>query len=161
MQDPKTLRKTMIWSTPLFLLMAVSCAWGAVQGIAPVFQGIASIAPAIRIYPAAQLAPFCSVVCIMSIILSVMRAIPCDERISTKFEYALAITVVISLVVMALIPVTSVAQRFYMPSLGYSLCSELQGNPTMWFTDWVRNPDWCVKGKSLEWVNEQATMAKP
>jgi len=85
-----------------------------------------------------------------------MRAIPCDERISKKFEYALAITVVISLVVVVLIPVTSVAQRSYMPSLGYSLCSELQGNPTMWFTDWVRDPAWCVKGKSLEWVNKQA-----
>ena len=146
----------MVWSTPLFAAMAVACAWGSVWGIVPVYEGLTSLAPAIRIYPAAQLAPFCSVVCIMSIMLSVMRAIPCDERISKKFEYALAITVVISLVVVVLIPVTSVAQRSYMPSLGYSLCSELQGNPTMWFTDWVRDPAWCVKGKSLEWVNKQA-----
>nr|WP_284405546.1 hypothetical protein [Acidovorax sp. SUPP3434] len=125
----------------------------------PVLQGIHALAPVVRIYPAAQLAPFCSLVCMMSIVLSAMRAIPCDERVSKRFEYLLAVIVVISLIVMVLIPVTSIAQRFFMPSLGYASCSELQGNPTLWFSDWVRDPAWCVKGKSLDWVNEQARTA--
>ncbi|SDC78375.1 hypothetical protein SAMN05192589_103216 [Paracidovorax valerianellae] len=91
----------------------------------------------------------------MVIAMGAMRAIPTSDSGIKKFERFLTYTVLLNTLVLVLIPVTSVAQRFYMPSVGYSMCSELQGNPTMWFTDWVRDPAWCVKGKSLEWVNEQ------
>ncbi|WP_280190302.1 hypothetical protein [Delftia sp. PS-11] len=47
-----------------------------------------------------------------------------------------------------------------MPKLGYTRCNILEGHPNMYFTDWVKNPDWCVRGKSREWVREQARLAK-
>jgi hypothetical protein len=58
---------------------------------------------------------------------------------------------------LALVLTTSTfLQNHFMPRLGYSQCTELQGNPTLWFTDWVKHPAWCVSGKTLEWVTEQA-----
>lgn len=84
-----------------------------------------------------------------------MRAIPCSDKSIQPMERFFTIIVLASGVALLLIPVTSLIVRFYMPSLGYSLCSDLKDNPTMWFTDWVRDPAWCVRGKSLDWVNQQ------
>jgi len=111
---------------------------------------------AVRIAPAAQLALFVAIFCLLSIVVGGMRAVPCREALIKRFERAFNIAAFAGIAAIMLIPVTSIAQRFYMPSIGYAMCSELQGNPTMWFTDWVRDPTWCVKGKSLEWVNEKA-----
>lgn len=30
----------------------------------------------------------------------------------------------------------------------------------MYFTDWVKNSEWCVRGKSREWVKEQGRLAQ-
>src|SRR5258708_8116230 len=51
-------------------------------------------------------------------------------------------------------------QYYSMPKLGYTRCNILEDHPTIYFTDWVKNPDWCVRGKSREWVNEQARLGK-
>ncbi|AVT00833.1 hypothetical protein C8236_06585 [Paracidovorax avenae] len=150
----------MLWSTPLFLGIAAACVWGTLHGVVPVFLGIAARAPVVRIAPAAQLAPFVAVVCAMANVLGAMRVALCGEAAIAKFERAFTVVVLASGLVMLLIPVTSFIQRLYMPSLGYTACYELQGNPTLWFTDWVRDPAWCVKGKSLDWVNEQARLSR-
>ena len=160
MHDILALRKTMLWSTPLFLGIAASCGWATLHGVVPVFQGIAARAPVVRIAPAAQLAPCVAVVCIMAIILGAMRVALCRAAALAKFERAFTIAVLASGLVMLLIPVTSFIQRVYMPSLGYTACYELQGNPTLWFTDWVKDPALCVEGKSLEWANGQAPLSK-
>lgn len=51
-------------------------------------------------------------------------------------------------------------QYYAMPKLGYTRCNILENHPTIYFTDWVNNPDWCVRGKSREWVKEQARLAQ-
>lgn len=85
-----------------------------------------------------------------------MRAIPLSDRLIRRTERAFNIALAASAIAFLMVPVTSIAQRFYMPSIGYTQCHALQGQPTLWFTDWVRDPAWCVKGKTLDWVNEQA-----
>ncbi|SDL28050.1 hypothetical protein SAMN04489709_1385 [Paracidovorax citrulli] len=90
-----------------------------------------------------------------------MRAMPCSDRIIKPFERAFIATVLAGVVTMLLIPVTAALARSRMPSIGYTQCHVLQGQPTLWFTDWVRDPAWCVKGKSLDWVNEQARAPAP
>ncbi|WP_092951460.1 hypothetical protein [Paracidovorax konjaci] len=156
MHDIPALRKTMLWSTPLFLGIAASCVVVTLHGVVPVLQAIAALAPVVRIAPAAQLAPFVAVVCIMAIMLGALRIARRSEVAIRKFERAFTIAVRASGLVMLLIPVTSLLQRLYMPSIGYTVCPVLQGSPTLWFTDWVRDPAWCVPGKSLDWVIEQA-----
>ncbi|SFD72103.1 hypothetical protein SAMN04489710_105160 [Paracidovorax konjaci] len=92
----------------------------------------------------------------MAIMLGALRIARRSEVAIRKFERAFTIAVRASGLVMLLIPVTSLLQRLYMPSIGYTVCPVLQGSPTLWFTDWVRDPAWCVPGKSLDWVIEQA-----
>ncbi len=161
MHDIPALRRTMLWSTPLFIGISASCVWVTLHGVVQVFQGIAARAPVVRIAPAAQLAPFVAVVCIMAIVLGAMRVALCREAAIAKFERAFTIAVLASGLVMLLIPVTSIAQHYYMPSIGYTPCHTLQGQPTRWFTDWVRDPAFCVKGKSPDWVNEQVRRLPP
>lgn len=149
-----------MWGIPLSLGIAATSLWLVFTAVVPMVQGIAVKAMVVRIAPAAQLAPFVVMFCLLSIMVGGLRAVPCREALIKGFERAFNAAAFAGIVAMVLIPVTSVAQRFYMPSIGYSICSELQGHPTMWFTDWVRDPAWCVKGKSLEWVNEQARIAR-
>ncbi|MDA8447841.1 hypothetical protein [Paracidovorax valerianellae] len=151
-------RKALVWTIPLFLGITAVSFFVVLYGLVPPINAIASNAPVVRIAPASQVAPFVAAFCLIGIVVGIMRAVPCSDRRIKPYEFAFKIAVVAALVAMVLIPVTSIGQRFYMPRLGYSLCSELEGNPTMWFTDWVRNPAWCVGGKSLEWVSEQAAI---
>lgn len=51
-------------------------------------------------------------------------------------------------------------QHYAMPKLGYTRCNILKGHPNIYYSDWVKNPDWCVRGKSREWVKEQARLAQ-
>jgi hypothetical protein len=51
-------------------------------------------------------------------------------------------------------------QQHYMPKMGYFECGLLRGNPTLYSTDWIKNPAWCVKGKDRDWVFEQAKLAE-
>lgn len=159
MNDIKQIRKLLVWGIPLYIGLIIGSALMVAYILVPTVAAIAVRAPAVRIAPGAQLAPFIALFCLLGIVVGVMRAIPCSDRLIKKFEFAANAAVVASGIALLLVPVTSVVQRFYMPSLGYSVCSELQGNPTMWFTDWVRDSAWCVKGKSLDWVNDQAGSA--
>jgi len=55
--------------------------------------------------------------------------------------------------------VVTPSQYYAMPKLGYTRCI-LEDHPTIYFTDWVKNPAWCVRGKRREWVKEQASLAQ-
>lgn len=161
MFDVKKVRATLLWAIPLYLgLMAGSCLLIRYE-IIPTIVNVATLAPAVRIAPAALLAPFIALICAVALILGTMRAVPCSDESIKPIERFFTIVVLSSGVALLLIPVTSLVLRFYMPNLGYSICSDLKDNPTMWFTDWVRDPAWCVRGQSLEWVNEQARAAVP
>ncbi|WCM93365.1 hypothetical protein M5C99_01105 [Acidovorax sp. NCPPB 2350] len=159
MFDVQRIRKTLVWGIPLYLGLTAGSLLMIAHMIVPTIMGIAAQAPAVRIAPAVQVTPFIAAFCILGIVVASMRAIPCSSRAIQPFERAFIITVLAGGVAMLLIPVTALISRHYMPSLGYSTCHALQGNPTLWFTDWVRDPAWCVQGKSLEWVNEQARSA--
>ncbi|NOJ99510.1 hypothetical protein HMI51_42370, partial [Corallococcus coralloides] len=112
--------------------------------------------PVVRIGPAVQVAPFIAAFCLLGIVVASMRAIPCSDRIIKPFERAFIAAVLAGVVAMLLIPVTAALARSRMPSIGYTQCHALQGQPTLWFTDWVRDPAWCVKDKTPEWINQQA-----
>ncbi len=156
MHNIQQIRKSLLWGIPLSALVGAGCLWLGFEAVIRTIQQIAAGAAGVRIAPAAQLAPFVVVLCILGIVVGVMRAIPLSDRLIRRTERAFNIALAASAIALLLVPVTSIAQRFYMPSIGYTQCHALQGQPTLWFTDWVRDPAWCVKGKTLDWVNEQA-----
>lgn len=161
MHDIQQIRKSLLWGVPLSALVGAGSLWLGHEAVVRTVQQIAAGAAGVRIAPAAQLAPFLVVLCILGIVVGIMRAIPLSDGPIRRAERAFNITVAASAIAFLLVPVTSIAQRFYMPSIGYTQCHALQGQPTLWFTDWVRDPAWCVKGKSLDWVNEQARAPAP
>ncbi|GKT21840.1 hypothetical protein [Acidovorax sp. SUPP3334] len=157
MFDVQKIRKTLVWGVPLYLGLTVGSVLMVVHMIVPAIEGVAQRVPAVRISPSAQVAPFIGICCVLGIVVASMRAVPFSDARIKPFERAFIASIVAGGLSMLLIPVTAAVVRFNMPSLGYSICSDLQGHPTLWFTDWVRDPAWCVKGKSLDWVNEQAS----
>ncbi|SFD38643.1 hypothetical protein [Paracidovorax konjaci] len=161
MLDIHKVRKTLLWGIPLNLGMTVVCILLIGHLIVPTLDAMAARAPVLRVAPAAQLAPFVGIACLLVVALGLLRAVPCSERSIRRCERMLVAAVLASVVAMALIPVTSMATSHYLTRWGYSACYALQGNPTLWFTDWVRDPAWCVKGKTVDWVNEQARSPQP
>ncbi len=125
----------------------------------PTIVDIAYRAPAVQITPGTLVAPFGAGMFILLLIVGGMRAIPLSERIVKPVEHAMIIVMLGALVGMWLVPITGIAQHFFMPSLGYSPCNNLQGSPNKWSTDWVLDTQWCVKGQTIEWVKEQARAA--
>ncbi|AVS91703.1 hypothetical protein C8246_07815 [Paracidovorax avenae] len=156
MHDIQQIRKSLLWGVPLSALVGAGSLWLGHEAVVRTVQQIAAGAAGVRIAPAAQLAPFVAALCILGIVVGVMRAIPFGDGLVRRAERAFNITVAASAIALLLLPVTSIAQHYYMPSIGYTQCHILQGQPMRGFTDWVRDPAWCVKGKSLDWVNEQA-----
>ncbi len=163
MFDVARIRKTLIWGVPLYLGVAIGSILMVAYIMVPTIEGVAERAPVVRIGPAVQVAPFVTAFCLLGVVVASMRAIPCSDRIIKPFERAFIATVLAGVVAMLLIPVTAALARSQMPSIGYTQCHVLQGQPTLWFTDWVRDPAWCVRGKSLDWANEQArlSLARP
>ncbi|WP_375576931.1 hypothetical protein [Paracidovorax oryzae] len=161
MRDVAGIRKTLIWGIPLYLALATGSILMVAYIMVPTIEGVAERAPVVRIGPAVLVAPFVAAFCLLGVVVASMRAIPCSDRIIKLFERAFIATVLAGVVAMLLIPVTAALARSQMPSIGYTQCHVLQGQPTLWFTDWVRDPAWCVRGKSLDWVNEQARAPAP
>ncbi|MDA8457037.1 hypothetical protein M4R22_19945 [Acidovorax sp. GBBC 3334] len=156
MNDLQHIRKTMVWGTPLCMAIAAGCIVLMAHALIPTLHAMVSHADAVRITPAAQVAPFVAFTCLLAIVRGTLCSVPCSEGTAAKLERAFHLSAQAGMFALALVPVNSIAQRVYMPSAGYSVCTELQGSPSAWFTDWVRDPAWCVKGNSLEWVNERA-----
>lgn len=159
MFDVARIRKTLIWGIPLYLGVATGSILMVAYIMVPTIEGVAERAPVVRVGPAVLAAPFVAAFCLLGVVVASMRAMPCSDRVIKPFERAFIATVLAGVVVMLLIPVTAALARSQMPSIGYTQCHVLQGQPTLWFTDWVRDPAWCVRGKSLDWVNEQAKLS--
>jgi hypothetical protein len=155
----REIRKKLWWMLPFFSTMAV-LAWTATfYFVAPSVQELLHLTPSVRIEPAGLLAPVFGVLCTVIVVLSLVRAIPYNGIWSKRLEWLMnGIVFSAGGLVVLIIFGSSLVQDHYMPKLGYVRCDLLQGNPTLWFTDWVKNPDWCVQSKTREWVNEQAKL---
>lgn len=91
----------------------------------------------------------------------IQKSMPCKERTLKIAERIFALSVFTGTGVVLLCSFVIAPLQYYaMPKLGYTRCNILEDHPTIYFTDWVKNPDWCVRGKSREWVNEQARLEK-
>lgn len=155
MHDIHHIRKLVQWGIPLYLGLVAGALLMTRHALVPMVQDIVLKAPVVRITPGMHLMPCVVAFGSLAIVVMVMRAIPCRASLIKPFELAANLAVAASAIALLLIPVVAIAQRYYMPSIGYTPCHTLQGQPTRWFTDWVRDPALCVKGKSPDWVNEQ------
>ena len=154
-------RRNAIWAIPLGMALLAANAYLVLAEIAPDIRGLLDRAPAVRVTPLSPLAITALAFPLVMVAAVIANAIPCSKTVLKKVEYALMGVLAINVLSIAVsFLVVAPLQHYAMPRMGYERCNILQGHPSMYFTDWVSNPAWCVRGKSREWVNEQALLAR-
>jgi hypothetical protein len=158
-------RKTLLsWSGLVTLVALVGFSF--LVSVEPVstFRDIAAGAPLIRVYPMAVGLPLFVVALYLLYIPLIIKALPALRVPNwvgkVMVQSSIGLFFVTLLVVVISLFVARSLQHYYFHKNGYAECDQLQGNPTIWFSDWVKNPAWCVKGKDREWVFEQARIAE-
>ncbi len=116
--------------------------------------------PSLRVTSGAFVAPLAALLFLVLFALALARLL----RASAYADKAEVPLVWLCIATLIAVPVVSIGgsllQHGLLPKYGYHYCNLLSGNPTVWFNDWVKNPEWCVRGKTHEWVREQAAKAQ-
>jgi hypothetical protein len=147
------------WATALCFIFFVGCLWFVYVDTLPTIRGIITDEPLLRLYPLSVMMPCFAIALVVGYTALILRAIPVREQIIRKLK-PWVVSVFWLLPVSFLIgSALGFLQHHYFPKNGYTECDQLQGAPSVWFTDWVKNPAWCVKGKDRAWVFEQARIA--
>jgi hypothetical protein len=154
-QDARRLLRS--GSNVLAILGIVLLLWTVYEEVIPTLYGIAVNAPVLRVYPGSigiPAAVFFIFTCYAALIL---RAIPISDSIIKKVRPWIIGSFWLMLAAFVFgVLIVSTLQHHYFPKNGYTECDQLQGAPSIWFTDWVKDPAWCVKGKDRKWVLEQS-----
>lgn len=146
---------------PIFLpaaaLMVAVCVFSIIPDMAGTYHDIVNRSPIIRIAIGyALVMPVLPLLLVTSAAL-VMKVVHINGLILNAATRIVNCLVIISaLFLFIAIPAGKYYESYYLEGIGYSRCSELRGHPSMWFNDWVKNPEWCVRGKDRTWVLEQA-----
>jgi uncharacterized membrane protein len=159
MLDAKKIRKTLIWGIPLNVFIFILCIWYIKHAIFNDIKDLIELSATIRITPGAPVVAYFPVILAVGLISSLSKAIPCKTSILKVTERTFNATMLAGLMIMAsCLALITPLQYYAMPKLGYTRCNILEGHPTIYFTDWVKNAEWCVRGKSREWVKDQALL---
>jgi len=151
-------RKGLLWGVPLcFALIAFAFVTFPEVTVLDVPNEVRAGAPIVRIWPGTIIKfPF-SILLMTVIVTGVFRAIPWPVAYVRAERVLLWVTLasmaVGAFAVIGVPPLSS----YYMSTHGYHRCELFADAATRrWFTDWVKDPKWCVPGKGPDWVKEQA-----
>ena len=160
-EEALEIRKNLWWMLPFAAGLGGVCWWFTYELVSEEVLALFVLAPSVRVAPLGWfLTPLVALYCLIGTPLVVLRAIP-YHGIWLKRLVRLTMTTLFSMLALIVtVPLISpLVQNYYLPKLGYSKCLLLKGGGfSLVSTDWVKNPDWCVKGKTREWVNEQAAL---
>ncbi len=152
--DPREIRKILPIGIPSALALLAFGYLLTFHILVPTLAALNSPPPVLRIYAGALLGPFILPLALMLLVVPPMKAVPVFESFTKKTEKPFNWLVLANAAALVLVLATSTfLQHRFMPRLGYAECTELQGNPSFWFTDWAKSPEFCVAGKTPEWVN--------
>ncbi|WP_208912450.1 hypothetical protein [Paracidovorax avenae] len=158
--EPTHFRKTLYSVIPGILPLIGMSGYFTLFSIPSLIDDLKQSAPVVRIWPGIALAPTMLPLGFLALFALTMKAMSLGERIIANITRLIDALVVMNFAILLLLACTStLLQNHYLPRLGYAKCQELKGQPSPWFSDWVRDPAWCVKGKGLEWIKEQANLA--
>lgn len=156
MMDGQKAKEVAVWAVPMFLALAGLGVWVSIGDVIPTLRDIATQTPSLRIRSLSLLMPLFALFCLLTAGLFPLRIMQLDQAADIVQKIWLVLTATILLLVPVVSLGSSWLQRHYLPQLGYHYCDKLSGNPTVWFNDWVKNPDWCVYQKDHAWVRAQA-----
>lgn len=154
-------RKSLIYGIPSIIFVLFFSIWNTEHSFLKTIADLSNSAPSVRITPGDLVGVYFPIMGFTILVSVIQKAIPCKARTLMISERILAISVITGggIMIFCLLVVTPL-QYYAMPRLGYTRCNILEGHPNIYFTDWVKNPEWCVRGKSREWVKEQASLAQ-
>lgn len=156
-QEAQKVRKAMRIGLPSIITFLFLCCFVVLPELYRSINDLIASSPAVRLSMAATSVFFALPLASIMLVLSVFKGIPIKWSGVDLLVRLLNINIFAAAAFMVIgVPMLTFLQYHYMPKLGYSKCNELQGHPTMWFNDWVKNPEWCVRGKDRAWVLEQA-----
>lgn len=156
-QEVRKVRKAMRIGLPSIIIFLFLCCFVVVPELYRSINDLINFAPTVRLSVAATSVFFALPLALIMLLLAAFKGIPIKWSRVDSLVNLLNINIFAAALFMVFgVPMLALLQYHYMPRLGYSKCNELQGHPTMWFNDWVRNPEWCVRGKDRAWVLEQA-----
>lgn len=161
MHDLKRIRGMIIWVIPFCIGLLLMGLWVLDVGLISAIEEISERSAVVRITPGAPLSIYIIIISIIVAIGSVLKAIPCGVSVAKIIDRIFCMSNIFgaSLIVVCVFVLTPL-QYYAMPKIGYVRCNILEDQPNMYFTDWVKKPEWCVRGKSREWVREQAAVGR-
>lgn len=155
------LRKGLILYIPVLSMLSALSVWTYKNILLDTIVSLGNMGPVVRITPGSPAVVYFLFVAIALIVGLVSKAMPCRENIVRILERVFNISIYIGVfIALTCLIIFAPLQYYAMPKLGYVRCNILKDHPSIYFTDWVRNPSWCVRGKSREWVMEQAQIAE-
>ncbi|MBD9581243.1 hypothetical protein IB269_07645 [Delftia sp. DLF01] len=160
MQDRvKHNRKNTIWIIPFSIALLIFNVYLIHESTIPDIRDIFDLSPVIRVTPLFTLVITFWAIPLTMVVAVIANAIPLKKQVLKIFEYISIFSVGVNVISIAIAFLIIAPLHYYtMPKLGYTRCNILEDHPTIYFTDWVKNPAWCVRGKSREWVNEQSRL---
>ncbi|WP_139225718.1 hypothetical protein [Paracidovorax konjaci] len=157
--ETKKIRKSLILGGPFLLALLCFTYCFAFKELITTIHDLANISPHVRITVASlatvSALPILALTLVMLMVKAVNPAHKATQWLNKAFNMALFTGIFIMSIGM---PAATLLQYLYMPQMGYSPCNILQGHPNKWSNDWVRNSQWCVRGKDRAWVKEQSEM---
>jgi hypothetical protein len=161
--DVSQLRRKLVWLMPLLLGLLWGCWWLAEVAVFPEIEAFRERAATVDVTHAILFFSFFALLLSFILVLLTLQAIPCDRWLTGLVELAFVWFLLACIPLMlVLVPAMYLLPNRYMPELGYTMCKI---SPDKWGRGgpgfWVKNPNWCVKGKTREWVNEQARQIQP
>jgi hypothetical protein len=160
-EEALEIRKKMWWMLPFLLGFVGGCWWFTYELVSEEVLALFALAPSVRVAPLGWLlTPVMALSCMALFVLLLLKAIPHHGIWTKRMVWWTMATLFTAFGLIVTVPLLSpLVQNHYLPKLGYSKCLLLKGGGfSLMSTDWVKNPDWCVKGKTRDWVNEQAAL---
>ena len=155
-----TNRRNSIWGIPFLILIFIANVLICINDTFPNISDLHNNEAIVKIVPIAPLLISSLPTPAILLLTMIANAIPCKERVLKIMERILIVMLSINFASIAISFIILIPLQYYaMPKLGYTNCSILRDHPTIYFTDWVKNPEWCVRGKTREWVKEQARLS--
>ena len=159
--DPRSGTRFYVTGIILMGFASVLLISGALYAIPDTIEELRATPPVIRLTSGTFITPLGIPLVLTGLLISLSRLLnigPVYRWLEAKMTSLFIWCVVPSFIAIALHPIVV---RIAMPMHGYSICHRLDGSLSMWHNDWVRNPDWCVWGKTHDWVYEQAGLEPP
>lgn len=155
--DPHSGQPFYLFGMIYSLLLAIFIAWTGYQMITEFQQAFDDDAPVLRLSGAIFCGPIILPLLLWLFVYYLLRLSKAEHMASRLNKHTGTIAAFTIIPGLVGILVQAPLVRIVMPMYGYSICHKLDGGLSLWHNDWVRDPAWCVRGKSHEWVFEQAT----